>query len=203
MTVTVDSGGTAFINATQHLAGLVDNGSAMLYAGGNKVLVTNSLSIGAAATLDLADNDLVFDYSGVSPLGTWTGSAYDNVTGLIQSGRNGGAWNGHGIITSSASGGLTTLGVSEASLALGLNSTQTGTFDNETVDASTILVKFTYAGDATLNGKINVDDYGRIDVNVPLGTRGWSNGDFNYDGKINMDDYGIIDFNVGIQGVGL
>jgi MYXO-CTERM domain-containing protein len=59
---------------------------------------------------------------------------------------------------------------------------------------------YTYAGDATLDGKINVDDYGRIDFNVNLGTSGWYNGDFNYDGKINVDDYGIIDFNVGIQG---
>src|SRR4029434_3618179 len=57
-----------------------------------------------------------------------------------------------------------------------------------------------YGGDANLDGKINVDDYGRIDFNVNLGTAGWYNGDFNYDGKINVDDYGIIDFNVGIQG---
>ena len=59
---------------------------------------------------------------------------------------------------------------------------------------------YTYGGDANLDGKINVDDYGRIDFAVPLGIAGWSNGDFNYDGKINVDDYGIIDFNVGIQG---
>ena len=63
-----------------------------------------------------------------------------------------------------------------------------------------MLVKFTYGGDANLDGKINVDDYGRIDFNVNLGTTGWYNGDFNYDGKINVDDYGIIDFNIGIQG---
>jgi len=42
-------------------------------------------------------------------------------------------------------------------------------------------------------------DYGRMDLNVNLGTADWFNGDFNYDGKINVDDYGIIDFNVGIQ----
>jgi hypothetical protein len=59
---------------------------------------------------------------------------------------------------------------------------------------------YTYGGDANLDGKINVDDYGRIDFNVALGTAGWYNGDFNYDGKINVDDYGIIDFNIGIQG---
>jgi hypothetical protein len=59
---------------------------------------------------------------------------------------------------------------------------------------------YTYGGDANLDGKITVDDYGRIDFNVGLGTAGWFNGDFNYDDKITVDDYGIIDFNVGIQG---
>ena len=61
-------------------------------------------------------------------------------------------------------------------------------------------MKYTYAGDMNLDGKINVDDYGRIDFNVPLHNSGWVNGDLNYDGKINVDDYGIIDFNIGIQG---
>jgi len=59
---------------------------------------------------------------------------------------------------------------------------------------------YTYGGDANLDGKINVDDYGHIDTSVPLGIAGWFNGDFNYDGKVNVDDYGIIDFNIGIQG---
>jgi MYXO-CTERM domain-containing protein len=68
------------------------------------------------------------------------------------------------------------------------------------VSGTDALIMYTYGGDANLDGKINVDDYGRIDFNVNLGTAGWFNGDFNYDGKINVDDYGIIDFNVGIQG---
>jgi hypothetical protein len=60
---------------------------------------------------------------------------------------------------------------------------------------------FTYGGDANLDGKINIDDYGLIDSHVgQSGTAfGWHNGDFNYDGKINIDDYGIIDSNIGAQ----
>jgi len=76
----------------------------------------------------------------------------------------------------------------------------TAVWGGQTVTGSQTLVMYTYGGDANLDGKINVDDYGRIDFNVNLGTSGWYNGDFNYDGKINVDDYGIIDFNVGIQG---
>src|SRR4030095_1458345 len=59
----------------------------------------------------------------------------------------------------------------------------------------------TWGGDANLDGKINIDDYGLIDGNVSkAGTVfGWNKGDFNYDGKINIDDYGIIDGNISRQ----
>src|SRR5213076_613392 len=70
-----------------------------------------------------------------------------------------------------------------------------------TVTGADALIMYTYGGDANLDGKINVDDYGHIDSSIPVGLTGWFNGDFNYDGKINVDDYGIIDFNIGIQGV--
>jgi MYXO-CTERM domain-containing protein len=61
----------------------------------------------------------------------------------------------------------------------------------------------TWGGDANLDGKINIDDYGRIDGNVGQSGSvfGWSKGDFNYDGKINIDDYGIIDGNINRQGM--
>ena len=61
---------------------------------------------------------------------------------------------------------------------------------------------YTYAGDANLDGQINIDDYGHIDTSVGIGLTGWINGDFNYDGVINIDDYGIIDVNVGVQSLG-
>jgi hypothetical protein len=60
---------------------------------------------------------------------------------------------------------------------------------------------YTYGGDANLDGKITISDYGAIDFNIGIpGATGWSNGDFNYDGQITISDYGIIDFNIGIQG---
>jgi len=59
---------------------------------------------------------------------------------------------------------------------------------------------FTYGGDATLDGKINIDDYVKIDSGIASGLTGWANGDFNYDGKVNIDDYTtVIDANIGNQ----
>jgi hypothetical protein len=161
------------------------------------VLRTPAVSVTGGAQLDLTDNHLVTQ----TPVGTWGGASYDGVTGLIASGRNGGNWTGGGIVTSSATGNFTTLGVADAAQVKGLpTATDTAVWAGQTVTGGDTLVMFTYGGDANLDGKINVDDYGRIDFNVNLGTQGWYNGDFNYDGKINVDDYGIIDFNVGIQG---
>ena len=151
-----------------------------------------SLSVAAGAKLDLGDNKLV------------TTSAVSTIASLIASGRNGGTWNGSGIVTSQSaatSAGLTSIGVATAAQSKGIATGATTAWAGQTVTGSDTLVMYTYAGDATLDGKINVDDYGRIDLNAIVpGASGWYNGDFNYDGKVNVDDYGIIDFNVGLQG---
>jgi hypothetical protein len=162
------------------------------------VSVIEQLSIGGSSQFDLTNNKLVTKMA----LGTWNGAAYEGVSGMIQTGRNGGAWNGTGgIITSAATGNFTTLAVASAAEVKGITPADTAVWAGQTVTGSDTLVMFTYGGDANLDGKINVDDYGHIDSSVVLpGLSGWSNGDFNYDGKINVDDYGIIDSNVPIQG---
>jgi hypothetical protein len=59
---------------------------------------------------------------------------------------------------------------------------------------------YTWGGDANLDGKLNVDDYIRIDQGIAAGLDGWSNGDFNYDGRVNIDDYTqFIDANIATQ----
>ena len=193
--LTIDSGGFAKLQPRSAITG----NSAI-----HRVLyVHGSLDMGSdispGGMLDLTNCDLIVHDGAV---GTWNGSHYIGISGLIRSGRNGGSWNGNGIRTSvSTSGNYYSFGIATAQQAKNLtNPTDTTTFAGETVTGTDVLIKFTYGGDANIDGKINVDDYGRIDFNVSLGTDGWFNGDFNYDGKINVDDYGIIDFNVGIQG---
>jgi len=168
---------------------------------GSRFIQVQTLTIGAGARLDIGDNKLILK----DAIGSWTGSAYTGVTGVIVSGRNGGNWSGNGIVTSQSfatTSNFTSIGVASASDVRGIpfSSTATSVWAGQTVTGTDTLVMYTYGGDANLDGKINADDYGRIDFAVPLGIAGWSNGDFNYDGKINVDDYGIIDFNVAIQG---
>src|SRR5262249_30514536 len=79
--------------------------------------------------------------------------------------------------------------------------TSTILWAGQTVTGTDTLIIYTYGGDATLDGKLNIDDYVRIDQGIAGGLTGWSNGDFNYDGKINIDDYTtVIDNNIGSQG---
>jgi hypothetical protein len=165
-------------------------------ASGGSTSALSAITIAAGAKLDLADAGLLVHGGTV---GTINGSSYTDITGAIQSGRNNGNWNGTGIVTtqSNAQGGnFTTLGVASAE---DLNRVGTP-FGGTTVAAGDVLVLYTYGGDATLDGKINIDDYVRIDSGIAAGLSGWSNGDFNYDGKINIDDYTtVIDANIGNQ----
>ena len=212
----VDLSGAATVGASPAMlsASNVRAQSLSIGAGGNVTIKdggeaagvsrVGNLSIGAGGKLDLRDNKLI---ATVTPIGSWSGSAYDGISGMIASGRNGGVsgnWSGSGIVTSqtvATGGNLTSIGVASAQDVKGLgNIGDTALWAGQTVTGSDTLVMYTYGGDANLDGKINVDDYGRIDFNVPLHTAGWFNGDFNYDGTINVDDYGIIDFNIAIQG---
>jgi hypothetical protein len=193
----VDNGVTLFADAVRQ-SSLLDNGQVRIRpnggaAGASKVdhLVVNG------GILDVTNNNVILS----DTVGSRFGTSYTGITGLIAQGRNGGTWNGaSGIITSTASGSLTTLGVSSASQAKGIAATDTAVWSGQTVSGSDTLIMFTYGGDATLDGKINIDDYIRIDNGIANNSSGWSNGDFNYDCKINIDDYTqFIDANIGNQ----
>jgi autotransporter-associated beta strand protein len=204
------SGTTAVNGGTLRLAtnlakssgvAVTDGGILQLAPGGSRVIVTTSVTATGGGAVDLTNNQIVVTTPGAA--GGWNGSAYDGLTGLVASGRNGGG----GIVSSSIAPGdrLHAIGVAKAGDVKGIADGDTATFAGQTVHGSDTLVMYTYGGDANLDGKINIDDYGRIDSNVGQnGTVfGWYNGDFNYDGNINIDDYGIIDANIGVQGAPL
>ena len=167
--------------------------------------VLNSISA-AGGKMDLQNNKLIVKgpaAGGSAALGSWNGTAYDGITGLVASGRNGGGWNGSGIVTSqsnaSAANFLTTLAVATADQIsrVGQN------FGGQIVGTGDVLVMYTYAGDANLSGNIDGDDYFRIDTGYADHLTGYFNGDFNYDGVINADDYFLIDRNYAEQGLPL
>jgi hypothetical protein len=135
---------------------------------------------------------------------TWAGNAYSGLTGLIQAGRNKGSWNGNGLITTQSnaagSNSLTTLGIAEVSDVLSY-SNGVATFSGQTVGSTAVLVKYTYIGDANLSGKMDGDDYFRIDSAYAGGVPSYLHGDFDLNGKINADDYFLLDSKMNKQTV--
>ena len=183
----VESGAT--LSATRiREQSLTINGSVNIVPAGTDASSSrlSSLAIGQGGRMDLANNDLIVDYTGPSPSSA--------VSQLLIRGRSGGSWTGDGLTSSIAAAHpshATTLGAMEASdftAATGAN-----TFSGQTIDNSAILVKYTWYGDTDFNGVVNFDDYARIDTGFNLGRSGWVNGDFDFNNIVNFDDYSLID----------
>jgi hypothetical protein len=128
----------------------------------------------------------------------------------IREGANlqGGNWNGTLGITSSAAADdttyLTAVGVILNNNGDAVNPAPIySTFDGQLTSLNDVLVKYTYYGDANLDGKIDGSDYTRIDNGALNHLTGWFNGDFNYDGFINGSDYTLIDNAFNLQGAAL
>jgi hypothetical protein len=83
------------------------------------------------------------------------------------------------------------------------NSGLYSSFDDQAAVSTDVLVKYTYFGDANLDGQVDGSDYTKIDNGFNNHLIGWSNGDFNYDGVIDGSDYTLIDNAFNTQGTSL
>jgi autotransporter-associated beta strand protein len=169
---------------------------------GRLVFTTPSLSIASSAgsftgQLDIGSNDLDLP-----------GASLATITSMLKQGYANGTWNGKGIASNAAANDsthLTALGVilndnGSGTPLYGVNGTISSSFDGATPGDGDILVKYTYYGDANLDGAVDGSDYSLIDyafiTNLNAGSQkltGWQNGDFNYDGVIDGSDYALID----------
>ena len=148
-------------------------------------------------SIDLANNDLDIQSGALS-----------TYNALVKQGFNGGASNGAGITSTAAATDirhLTALGIIQNNQSGPAIYSSAKKFDGFSPGAGDILIKYTYYGDANLDGRVDGSDYTDIDNgynNHGLLT-GWLNGDFNYDGIINGSDYTLIDNAFNTQGAAL
>jgi fibronectin-binding autotransporter adhesin len=171
------------------------------------LLIPSSISFSGATNawtgqLDLANNDMDITNGNLATL-----------TNQVKSGLNlahGGNWNGTGIASSAAAADTTHL----TALGVILNDNGQGTplygfggalgqFDGTNPSDGDVLIKYTYVGDANLDGKVDGSDYSRIDNGFLNTLTGWYNGDFNYDGVVNGSDYTLIDNAFNTQGAAI
>ena len=175
------SAGTVGFGNTQHFDTLtVDDGAAVEMPGaGNNVLVVRSLVVAPTGRIDLAGGAMIYDYTGDSPLST--------VRDLLALGRDDGAWDGDGITSSNAAVDPTTaVGFGEAT---DLSGSLPAVFASETVDDTSILLRFTKLADANLNGGVNALDFNALATNFGVSGASWAGGDFNYDGMVDTMDF--------------
>jgi fibronectin-binding autotransporter adhesin len=156
--------------------------------------LTSAPQLGGSAQLDLTNNDLVVNYTTASPISA--------ISALLTSGYAGGAWNGAGINSSSAAADATqlkTLGYADAE-DVGITSV-----DGFSLTGHNVVVKYTYIGDASLDGKVDLGndmDLFLIGYLTPNAS-GWELGDFNYDGVVNNTDFGMLVDGLELQGTSL
>ena len=192
--LTVNADSAVNFAVAQHLAGLnVGTTTVSLSPGGNKTLVTGSLSIAGGASptgkLDLNDNNLIVDYTGSSPASSirdWLKAGYDS------------GETGNGIISSAAAANGMALGWAEAGDLYSPGTVWSG----QTLDSTMVLVAYTAYGDADLDGMVDGSDLAIMSTNWLATGANWSWADCNNDGVVDGSDLAIMAMNWN-YGVGL
>jgi len=137
---------------------------------------------------DLNNNDLIVDSDTASQA-----VEYDRTKRYIKSGFANGSWNGTGLNSSAAIAAASTLDRTGLGYvkAADVFTSFPATFVGETVDNTTVLVRYTLLGDADLDGTVNIGDFAFLASNFNL-PRDWRFGDFNYDGTTNIGDFALL-----------
>ena len=175
-TVTKFGTGLLVVENPLHVGSLHVNGGRVELQG----LVTSSLAVTEGATVDLDRSDLLLDYEGLSPL-----------SALIA------MWIDGRVVAEGSDAGLPTFLALAEAVDLGLDA-----FAGVAVDETTVVGKYTFVGDANLDGQVDALDYERIDLAIGnTGVFGTAQGDLNYDGNVDALDYEQVDLNIG-NGVG-
>ncbi|MBC8107801.1 MAG: autotransporter-associated beta strand repeat-containing protein, partial [Anaerolineae bacterium] len=189
------TGGTTVNGGTLTLTNVLAVGTGTLGVNAGRALYMSGLPTAAkhasihvvtsSGAIDLNDNDLI------------VGAAKPQaaVEALVVAARNGGAWDGGGLTSTSAknhSTHSTTLGVMSGAEYISFHGAG-AIFGGQSISAADTLVKYTWYGDTDFSGIVDFDDYGRIDTGFNNGFVGWTNGDFDYNGIVDFDDYSLVD----------
>ena len=190
---------------------LASGATARMQSGVGGALSVSALTVNGTGRVDLNDGALVTRNGGAGAAGQ---AATQQITAYLKTGlENGGNfnWLGNGIRSTEANADNTAagsvlygLGVIQNNLAAAGSPDATTTdatagneiytsFEGRTVALNDTLVRYTYMGDADLDGEVTSTDYSLIDSGFASNLAGWLNGDFDYSGGIDSTDYALID----------
>jgi hypothetical protein len=182
MTSTTVSAGTLVAAHADAFGGgavnVSDGALAQVQADLPKAVTVTTLATNTTGKFDLTNNSMVI-----------RNMTAPQVQALLQTGYNGGHWDGATGITSATAAASTETSIGYASNA-SLNLTEfkgvTGLTTND------VLVKYTYAGDANLDGKVDIGDLGLLAGAWQQSGKVWFDGDFTYNGTVDIGDLGLL-----------
>lgn len=157
------------------------------------VISASKLTLASGGMLDLTSNDLLMPYTGASPLPQFQMYVRNWVDGLTSQPMLGSSVADDPDVSQFA-----------RTLAVFDNHNYHATIWNNVplTNYNQVLVKYTYLGDANLDGQVTPTDYAIVDGNIGRGSD-WATGDLNGDGKVSPQDYAQIDGNIGAGRAGV
>lgn len=175
------------INATHlRISGAsISGGTTKITPGGGSLGTSRlgTLSVTDAGRLDLSHHDLILDYPADAPVDP------TQIRSLLASAYTDGSWSGPGLTSSAAAAS----GPSNRTALGYLDNTDAAftEFSGQSVDDTSVLVKYTLAGDATFDGLVNLADLIALANHWQM--QGfWVDGDFDYNGVIDHADLGLL-----------
>lgn len=145
-----------------------------------------TLAIATGSSVNVTNNALMVNYTGTSPRAA--------LEALVAAGFAGGSWNGIGINSTTAASTVgSAVGIAEAT-----DIGSPGVYAGQTIDNTTVIIRYTRSGDATMDGTTNISDFSVLAANFNTPGR-WATGDFNYDGSVNIGDFSQLAANFNLS----
>jgi T5SS/PEP-CTERM-associated repeat protein len=184
-TYTQTAGSSTFGKITGTGEANIMGGRTTLSVGGGSSQL-NALIISGNGALDLTNNHLFINFGA-------SADPFPTIVGYVATGYAGGAWNGPGIDSSSAS--------ANTHYALGCVDGASGIVSG--LAPGQIEIAYALYGDINLDGVVNGNDFAILASHFGhIVTGGWEQGDLNYGGTVNGNDFALLAGNFGKTATG-
>jgi T5SS/PEP-CTERM-associated repeat protein len=194
--LTISTGGTfntgTALTTVNSTGEIIINGGTLIANGTVQFRKGAGLAVLSGGKFDLRNQQ--FDGQ-QADLGTWDGTKFTGMMGLVQSGYNGGTWDGPGVMTSAGTSKMG-LGIAPAD-KIGLAG---GTFGGVSVGANDVLIGYTLMGDSDIDGDVDFADLVKVAQHYgQTGGKYWYEGNFNYDDNVGFADLVKVAQNYGMS----
>jgi hypothetical protein len=197
VSVNTDNSGTAQVQFTSPVTTLGSltigaGGTATVVAGGGRVLRVAGLTGQQRWRARPERRRAAVQLFGSHPINT--------IQTLLGTGYNAGAWDGNGSDRPPRTTKRSSARRSATPRPTDLFANPT-TFAGQSIDDTTVIVKYTFYGDANLDGTVNLADFNVLASSFGTSPIRWSGGNFDYDSDVDLNDFNKLAANFGQTGL--